>query len=173
MTAGNSELAKIFFEASRHELLEQCWPRLRECVGSLSEEQIWWRPNEASNSIGNLLLHLNGNVGQWLVASFEKREANRNRPHEFAERGPTPVAGLLARLGSTLEEAGAVLARLTPEELAATYTIQGKTVTGMEAIYHSISHFILHFGQIAYITKQLENRDLGFYRELNQTGRYA
>jgi hypothetical protein len=173
MTTGNPELAKLFLEVSRKELIDKYWPQLRECVCSLSEEQVWWRPNDASNSIGNLLLHLNGNVCQWLVGSFNKSEDNRNRPLEFGERGPWPISGLIARLTSTLEEANTVLCRLTPEDLSATYTIQGKTVSGMEAIYHSISHFILHYGQIIYAVKSLQNRDLGYYRELNKTGRYA
>jgi hypothetical protein len=66
--------ATIFLEFSRNKLLEQYWPRLRACVEQLTDEQVWWRPNEASNSIGNIILHLNGNVGQWLIASFNKRE---------------------------------------------------------------------------------------------------
>jgi hypothetical protein len=173
MTTGNSNLANLFLDTLRKELLEEHWPQLRECVCSLTEEQVWWRPNDASNSIGNLLLHLNGNIGQWIVATFNKTDDARNRPHEFAERGPAPVSGLLARLASTLEEAGAVLCRLTDQDLLATYIIQGKTVTGIEAVYHSIAHFALHYGQIACITKSLQGRDLGFYRELNQTGRYA
>ena len=70
MAANDSELAKLFLEFSRKKLFGQYWPRLRESVAPLTAEQAWWRPNEASNSIGNLLLHLNGNVRQWLVASF-------------------------------------------------------------------------------------------------------
>lgn len=164
-------LAPIFLDSARHLLLDRYWPRLRECVCSLTEEQIWWRPNEASNSIGNLLLHLNGNLGQWLVASFNRTEDMRNRPSEFSERGPTPVAGLLARLAATVEAAGAVLARLTPDDLAATYEIQGYKVSGLHAVFDTIEHFGLHYGQIAYITKMLTDRDLGFWRELDKTGR--
>ena len=66
------ELAALFLDFSRRKLMEEFWPRIRECVESLTDEQIWWRPNPASNSVGNLLLHLNGNLGQWLVASFNR-----------------------------------------------------------------------------------------------------
>lgn len=170
MTAENAQLAQLFLDCSRRQLFEQHWPRLRTCVASLSEEQIWWRPNEASNSIGNLLLHLKGNIGQWLVASLGRQEDKRNRPAEFAAQGSASAAELLERLGTTLEQAGAVLARLTPDELAATYEIQGSTVSGMEAICHAIEHFALHYGQIAYITKALNKQDLGFYKHLNQNG---
>jgi hypothetical protein len=75
--------ASLFLDFSRDKLLGQYWPRMRSCVESLTDEQIWWRPNGASNSVGNLLLHLNGNVGQWLVASFNRIEDARNRPAEF------------------------------------------------------------------------------------------
>lgn len=165
------EIAQLFLRTARRALIEEHWPRLRECVCSLTEEQLWWRPNEASNSIGNLLLHLNGNIGQWIVASFNRTESARNRPAEFSEHGPAPVAGLLARLAATLEEAGAVLARLTAADLEATFEIQGYTVTGLYAVFHAVEHFAMHYGQIAYITKTLANRDLGFWRELDKTGR--
>ena len=171
--SANQELAGLFVAASRQELVEKYWPQMREIVRGLSAEKIWRRPNEASNSIGNLLLHLNGNVGQWLVASFEKRPDARNRPAEFSTREGLTAEELLERLGATVEAAGKVLTGLTAEELAAEYTIQGKTVKGLDAIFHSVSHFILHYGQIVYAVKALENRDLGFYKELNKTGRYA
>jgi hypothetical protein len=86
MLAVMESTAGIFLEFSRRKLLEQYWPRLRQCVEQLTDEQLWWRPNEASNSIGNLVLHLNGNVQQWLVGSFGKKEDTRNRPAEFQAR---------------------------------------------------------------------------------------
>ncbi|MFP5205337.1 MAG: DinB family protein [Acidobacteriota bacterium] len=167
----SADTTQLFLSTARKSLLDEHWPRLRECVCSLTDEQVWWRPNPASNSIGNLLLHLNGNVGQWIVATFNRTEDTRNRPSEFSERGPAPVAGLLARLGSTVEEAGAVLSRLSDTDLLSTYEIQGYTVTGLYAVFHCVEHFASHYGQIAYITKELQNRDLGFFRNLDSTGR--
>lgn len=164
---------ELFLQFSRQKLLEQYWPRLRKAVEPLSLEQIWWRPNEASNSIGNLVLHLNGNVWQWIVASFNRLEDKRDRPAEFSATGDLSSSDLLARLGETIEEAGKVLARLSNEDLLATWHIQGYTVSGLAAVYQVVEHFGLHYGQIVYITKALEGRDLGFYRELNQTGRAA
>lgn len=167
----NSELAVLFLEFSRTRLLGQYWPRLRTCVAPLSPEQIWWRPNDASNSIGNLILHLNGNVGQWLVASFNKDEDKRNRPAEFAAKEGATAHELLAKLGATLDAAAAVLDRLTVEELLAPYEIQGYHVHGLDAVYRVVEHFALHYGQIVYVTKNLTGKDLGFYTELNKTGR--
>ncbi|HTB98820.1 MAG TPA: DUF1572 family protein [Terracidiphilus sp.] len=171
MTAPEAHLAEHFLKFSKDKLLSQYWPRLKSSVELLTEDQIWWRANSASNSVGNLVLHLNGNVGQWLVASFDKEEDARNRPAEFQERRRIAGSALLQRLGQTMEAAGAVLNRLTPVELSATYEIQGDTVTGLEAVYQVVEHFGLHYGQIVYITKALRGEDLGFYRELDKTGR--
>jgi hypothetical protein len=171
MTAHDSELASVFLDFARKKLLDQYWPRLKACVEPMTVEQVWWRPNEASNSVGNLILHLNGNMTQWLVASFNKDEDKRNRPEEFAAHGGLTAAKLLSRLGATIAEAEKVLNRLTVDELLATYVIQGYTVRGLDAVFQVIEHFGLHYGQIAYISKSLSGKDLGFYRELNKTGR--
>jgi uncharacterized damage-inducible protein DinB len=162
---------EAFLKFSQNKLLEQYWPRLRKAVETLSDDQIWWRPNEASNSIGNLILHLNGNVWQWLVASFSGLEDRRDRPAEFSATGDLTAADLLAQLGATIDEAAKVLARLTREDLLASWKIQGYTVTGLAAVYQVVEHFGLHYGQIVYITKMQEGRDLGFYKELGKTGR--
>jgi hypothetical protein len=149
MTETNSELAGIFLAFSRDRLMNRQWPRMKACVEPLTVEQVWWRPNEASNTIGNLLLHLNGNITQWLVDSFDRNEDRRDRPAEFAaDRGLT-AAELLQRLGATLDKAAKVLDRLTTEELLAPAQ---------------------HYGQVAYITKSLLGKDLGFYRDLTKTG---
>ena len=171
MTIAETPLHTSFLEFSRQKLLDQYWPRLRIAVQSLNNDQLWWRPNPASNSVGNLLLHLNGNVTQWLIASFNKQEDARNRPAEFGERRRLQGDVLLEQMDSTMHEANAVLHRLTAEDLAATYEIQGYTVTGLAAVYQVVEHFGLHYGQIVYITKMLTAEDMGFYRELNATGR--
>ena len=171
MTSSRSDVSRLFLEFSRSKLVDQYWPRMRTCVESLTEEQTWWRPNEASNSVGNLILHLNGNVHQWLVASFNRWDDTRNRPAEFAERQFIPRAALVQKLGATMDEASAVLARLTEADLMSTFQIQGYTVTGLHAVYQVVEHFGMHHGQILYITKLLNGQDLGFYRELDKTGR--
>ncbi|MGB7549729.1 MAG: DUF1572 family protein [Terracidiphilus sp.] len=163
--------AKLFLEYSRQKLLDQYWPRLRGCVESLNDEQVWWRPNAASNSIGNLILHLNGNVRQWLVASFNRLEDSRDRSAEFDQRTPAPAAALLETLNGTLQESAKTLSRLTQDDLLASYSIQGYTVSGMGAVYHVVEHFGMHYGQILYIAKMLQGQDLGFYSELRKTGR--
>lgn len=161
----------LFLEFSRNKLVTQYWPRLKACIESLTDEQVWWRPNASSNSIGNLVLHLNGNMRQWVVAAFSKLDDRRDRPAEFAAMGGASRAELLAMLGATVSEVEATLQRLTEAELTAAYEIQGYNVHGLDAVYQMVEHFGLHYGQIAYITKMLKDEDLGFYKELNKTGR--
>lgn len=171
MTDTDKQLTAIFLEFSRNKLINQYWPRLRTCVESLTDDQVWWRANEASNSIGNLLLHLNGNVTQWLVASFNRWDDKRDRPAEFSARDGIPASELLQRLSATIDEAARVLERLTAEEMLAKYEIQGYHVRGLDAVYQVVEHFGLHYGQIVYVTKLLNASDLGFYGELGKTGR--
>src|SRR5450432_1326104 len=102
MTDNVPETAVLFIDFSRHKLLEQYWPRLRSCVESLNEDQVWWRPNDASNSIGNLVLHLDGNVTQWLIAPFQHLEDRRDRPAEFSRKDGISSAKLIAKLDRTM-----------------------------------------------------------------------
>jgi hypothetical protein len=173
MTDVKPNTTALFLAFSRNKLLGQYWPRMRSAVGSLTDAQIWWRPNAASNSIGNLLLHLNGNVRQWLVASFNREQDLRDRPAEFSATGEIPGSALVAKLDATIQQASEVLARITEAELLAPYEIQGYHVTGLDAVYQVVEHFGLHHGQILYITKMLQASDLGFYRELSKDGKAA
>jgi hypothetical protein len=165
-TNAESNTARLFLEFSRNKLLEQYWPRLRTCVESLTDEQVWSRPNDSTNSIGNIILHLNGNVRQWLVASFKRLEDKRDRPAEFSQRAVISGTVLLAQLGSTMTEVSEVLSRLTETDLLAPFEIQGYHVRGLDAVYQVVEHFGLHYGQILYITKMIQGKDLGFYRHL-------
>src|SRR5579863_295374 len=102
-TDTDATTAELFLEFSRQKLLRQSWPRLRACVESLTDEQVWWRPNEASNSVGNLILHLNGNVRQWLLTSFNAAQDDRIRSTEFSERAGIAPSSLIEQLGATMQ----------------------------------------------------------------------
>lgn len=159
-----------FLAFSRKTLVEECWPRLQSAVATLPNDRLWWRPNEASNSIGNLLLHLNGNMRQWLIEGVGGVRYERHRGREFAEREQVPVTALMSTLGETIALADEVLQGVTADQLAANKTIQGHQTTTLAAIYHVIEHFTMHYGQILYITKLVAGRDLGFYAHLNEPG---
>ena len=143
--------------------------RIETCLNGLTEEQIWARASENENAIGNLVMHLSGNVRQWIVSGVGVRPDTRQRDAEFAARGGAGGGGeLAARLKETVEEAAAVLAETTPERLGERIVVQHYDVTVMEAIYHVVEHFSGHTGQIIFATKMLTGADLGFYRHLRE-----
>jgi len=152
-----------FLLQSRVHLTEDFLPKIQCCLELLSEKEVWWRPNENSNSIGNLLLHLEGNVRQWIIAGLGGTPDTRQRSFEFQERGELAPGELFDRLATTVEEAVKVLENQSTERLLRSYDIQVYSVTGIQAILHVVEHFSHHTGQIIYITKLLKDRDLRFY----------
>lgn len=149
---------------AEHLLAEVYLPRILACLKQLEPEQIWWRPNKASNSIGNLILHLSGNVRQWIISGLGDQEDIRERDREFAETGPLPRRALAGNLRRTVDEASRILGKLSDNELARTYKIQKFQLTGFEAVFHVAEHFSHHAGQIILLTKMLRGRDLKFTR---------
>jgi uncharacterized damage-inducible protein DinB len=142
--------------------LTQFADRIETCVGKLSDDQIWARGHESSNAIGNLMLHLNGNVRQWIIGALGGTPVERDRDSEFAARG-----GITPPLRETVQQAAQVISSLTTEQLTRTYEIQNYPVSGVEAVYHVVEHFAEHTGQIIFATKLLTGEDLGFYRHLS------
>ena len=145
--------------------LTQLSGRIQDCLGRLSSEQIWMRNTDNENSVGNLVLHLCGNVGQWIGSGVGGKPDTRQRDSEFAARGG---AELRNRLDTTIAEAAAIIRNLPIARLSERTTIQKYDVTIMEAIYHVVEHFSQHTGQIIFATKLLTGQDLGYYKHLNQ-----
>lgn len=138
-------------------------PKIERCLEQLSDQQIWWRSNEESNSIGNLVLHLCGNAQQWIVCGLRSEPDTRTRDAEFAQRDVVPRPELLALLRSTLAGVETVLRQLDRSTLLEKRKIQGSEVEVLEAIFHVTEHFSMHTGQIIMLTKMLTQRDLRFY----------
>jgi uncharacterized damage-inducible protein DinB len=155
-----------FIEASRIFLKDNFLPKLKLCLEDMSEQDLWWRPNEQSNSVGNLILHLCGNMSQWILNSMGGRHFDRNRDAEFAERGPVPKAELIARIESTVKEVADVLERLPETGLLERFPVQVYSTSRLQAVYHVVEHFSYHLGQILYIYKLRTSKDPGFYRNL-------
>jgi uncharacterized damage-inducible protein DinB len=158
-------LDRIFIDTSVKEL-EQLLSRIRDCTAKLSTEEIWLRGHENENAIGNLVLHLSGNVRQWIISGVGGARDTRTRDAEFAARGGMETAELLERLESTVREAVVVLGKVSAERLTQRLSIQEYDVTVMEAIFHVVEHFSHHTGQIIFATKMLTGEDLGFYKHL-------
>ena len=156
---------RLFLEYSISKL-DQLHSRIRECLNKLGEDEIWARGAENENAIGNLVLHLSGNVRQWIVAGVGGETDTRLRDPEFTARGDTHKQELVDRLSSTVAQAKTVLENLTPAQLTGRITIQKYDITVLEAIYHVVEHFSQHTGQIIFATKMLTGDDLGFYKHL-------
>jgi uncharacterized damage-inducible protein DinB len=160
--------AHLFLEYSVRKL-RQLNTRIEDCLGRLDDNQVWARGSANENAVGNLVLHLSGNVRQWIVAGVGGQPDIRRRDTEFAAQGGLAAPSLAQELHGTVEEAAAAIEKLAPESLAARLTIQGYDVTVLEAIYAVVEHFSGHTGQIVYATKMLTGEDLGYYKYLNKT----
>jgi uncharacterized damage-inducible protein DinB len=158
-------LDRIFLDKSRHFLCTEYPTKLRVAVRALPSDALWWRANATSNSVGNLLLHLTGNVRQWIVGGVGGMDVSRDRAREFAAESGGDAGALLAGLDRVLEEADSVLARLTAADLASTRSIQGRDLTVLEAIYHVVEHFSLHLGQIILVAKLHAPGAVRFYED--------
>ena len=137
--------------------------RLKKCLGELTEEQIWSRPNENSNSMGNIVLHLCGNVRQWIVAGLGEQIDIRQRQKEFDEKGPIPSAKMLQELDVLMAEVNDILDQVTPEDLLRKRPVQIYEESGLSILIHVVEHFSYHVGQMTYYVKMVKNMDMGYY----------
>jgi uncharacterized damage-inducible protein DinB len=153
--------------------LRQYTERIATCLGKLNEEQVWLRGGENENAVGNLVLHLSGNVRQWIISGVGGQPDKRDRDREFDARGGVPIPELMERLRGTVEEAVLVIAEVPKERLAERLLLQQYDVSVLEAIYHVVEHFSMHTGQILFITKMLAGTDLGFYAHLRSAAAHG
>jgi hypothetical protein len=151
MLTADDVAAAVGAEAAKE--LTSALGKIKHCLGQLNDDQVWRRPHPALNSIGNLILHLCGNLRQWVVAGLGGAADVRDRPAEFAERGPIPKGELLRRLDAVTAEAVAVLGRLTARSLLESRRIQGFDVTGLAALFDSVPHFRGHTQEIVHLTR--------------------
>ena len=156
-----------FLEVSRLFLREDFMPRLLHCVNQLSDAELWWRPNETSNSIGNLILHLAGNVRQWIVEALGGIPSHRNRDAEFAARGPISKAELAATIESAVNDVVSTLEDFDANRLLERRRIQAYDVSALQAAYHVVEHFSYHLGQIIYVYKLRTGKDPRFYEAVS------
>ena len=156
-------ISRAFIAHASEFLLRDYLPKIERCLEKLTDEQIWWRANEESNSIGNLILHLCGNARQWIICGVGGQPDNRNRDSEFEQRDVIARSELVSLLRSTLSEVETTLHALDPSVLLEDRKIQGNDVKLLEAIFHVTEHFSMHTGQIIMLTKMMTAADLRFY----------
>lgn len=160
---GVPDLGQAFIHRSRRYLMGEYLPKIRLSLEGLTTEDLWWRPNGASNSIGNLILHLAGNARQWVVSGIGGAPDTRRRQEEFDRREGPSGEDLLAHLEQAMAEVDAALDRLSASSLGDARVIQGMEVTVQDALYHVVEHFSTHTGQIIVLAKLRSGRDLKFW----------
>jgi uncharacterized damage-inducible protein DinB len=158
-------LDRLVVERARDYLANEYPAKLRITVNALPPDKLWWRPNQDSNSVGNLLLHLNGNLRQWIVAGVGGEAYVRHRAAEFAAREGQPASELLAALERTLADIDRILSGLTAERLAERCAIQGRDLTVLDAVFHVTEHFAYHLGQIILVSKMFAPGGIQFYED--------
>jgi hypothetical protein len=152
-------LAEIYLRAAR-DCFAEGMRKIEHCVSQLNDQQIWWRPREGGaggsemNSIANLMLHLAGNLRQWIISGVGGAKDVRNRPAEFADRSRASAADVLAKLRQAVKEADAVLAKLSADELVRPRRIQGFDTTVLAATFDTIAHFRGHTQEIIHMTRE-------------------
>ena len=155
----------------RRRLFEENYRRIKRCLDMLSLDQIWHRPNQQSNSVGNLILHVEGNVRQWILNGLFKQKDVRNRNWEFENTTQFSKDMLMDRLTRLQRDLDSALEDLSLDQLIDTHRVQCYHETGLSIIIHVLEHFSYHTGQISYYTKYILNKDLEYYADddLNQT----
>jgi len=137
--------------------------KIEKCLRELNAEEIWKRPNKSSNSVGNLLLHLCGNITQYIISSLGEKEDKRNRDFEFTADGGYKKFTLFEKLRTTIQQAIEVLKDQSDKDLLKIRSVQGFNLSGTGIIIHVVEHYSYHTGQIVFWTKFLKDKDLGFY----------
>jgi uncharacterized damage-inducible protein DinB len=159
----NENFGKEYIAYCRKRLAEEYLPRIIRCVDELADDDVWWRIDETNNSIGNLMLHLSGNVRQWICGGIGEQENTRDRALEFSERAHIPKEELLKIWETALRDADEVLKNFDTNKLLELRTIQVYEATCLDALSHVVEHFAQHLGQIIFITKLRTKKDLKFY----------
>lgn len=151
--------------------MEESVTRIKKCFLEISEKEVWQEPNESSNSMGNLILHLCGNITQYIISSLGKKKDDRERDLEFSAKGGFTKQQLMDKLSNVVNQSVAIISDTSDSEMLRNRQVQAYQLSGMGIIIHVVEHFSYHTGQIAFRTKQLRNKDLGFYSgiDLNTT----
>jgi len=157
--------AEIFISRSRYWLTKEYPIKLRQCAKVLPRGSVWSRPNDSSNSIGNLIVHLTGNVTEWILGGIDGQPIERYRAGEFTRTDGGDASELLDNLERVLGKADAVLAKLTADDLERPLIIQDRETTVLGCIYHVVEHFSMHTGQIIFLTKIYAPDKIHFYQD--------
>jgi uncharacterized damage-inducible protein DinB len=156
----DTTLDQVALAAFRRRITDVLPTQVRSCIEDLTEEQLWWRPNDESNSIGNLVLHMSGSTRHYLSRGIGQMDYKRDRPAEFSERGPVPKEQLLSIFDETIAQAVSVLDSFETSRFTDPSEEPDYYGTVFEQILGITMHLATHTGQIVYATKLLKQGSL-------------
>ena len=136
---------------------------IEKSLAQLNDDETWEKPNSQLNSMANLLLHLSGNIRQYIISSLGERPDIRQRDQEFSQAQDQTKSALLKEFKTTIEEATAVIGNCREDQLLKKREVQGFELDGLGIIIHVVEHLSYHTGQIAFWVKYRKEKDLGFY----------
>ena len=153
---------------------EENTPKIEKCLAELTEDELWHRPNASSNSPGNIILHLCGNITQYVLSSLGDIEDKRERDKEFTSTRVLQKAELMDKLKTTVSAAVKIMRSLNDSDMLQKHSVQGFDLSAIGIIIHVVEHYSYHTGQIIYWTKLIKDKDLGFYSstDLNKKNKF-
>ncbi len=163
----SKQIRDVLIQDVKRRIFEESGPRVVQCVELLSEDELWQRPNKESNSIGNLVLHLEGNLRQYICNGIGGQKDTRQRSQEFSAEGSHTKSELLLIWQNVLKDIKPVIENVDPGDLIKIKPVQCFEENVCSILIHVTEHLSYHVGQIAFYTKALRSVDLKFYGDLD------
>lgn len=162
-----TKVVEILKEEFRRRMIEEGLSRIEKCFSLLTEDQIWHKENENSNSMGNIVLHLCGNITQYIHSGIGGKKDERQRVEEFKISSRVDSIKLLTKIQEVVQEANRIVSNLEPIVFSEDRKVQGFDENVTSIVVHVIEHYSYHIGQLTYFTKFISNQDTGYYAGLD------
>ena len=156
---------KLIIEIKKNSIyrLEENLRMVLICIDKITEKDLWKKPSKKGVALGNQIIHIVGNMTQYLISSLGEKKINRERDKEFKIDKRITKSSLINMLSNTIQESKKTITKLSMENLLKIREVQVYTLSGIGCLIHAVEHFSYHTGQIALLTKNITNNDLGFY----------
>lgn len=157
------ELVEAIKQEFERRVMDESFNRIRKCLGMLCQDELWNRLSDDTMSVGNQVLHIHGNVSQYILQGIGGRNFQRKRNEEFKDHNDLDIETLLFLLNKLEVDMKSVLHQLTPDELLRVRPVQVFEESGLSILTHVMEHTSYHTGQITLLTKLMTGKDTGYY----------
>ncbi len=152
------------FCVSINEHLNTIAERLIICLDAVDDEELWVDFTPDLSSPGNLVLHLIGNLNQYVLKTLGDKKFHRERAKEFCDKPGLSKEQLKKMFAATIRECYAIAGSLNEEQLSRMHKVQGFEHSGYGILIHATEHLSHHTGQFTWFCKYLFNADIDFYK---------